>query len=136
MMKKALLALLILAAIVLFAAFDLGRFFTLDFLKQTQGILASWQSNDAPLVAAAYFGLYVAIAALSLPGATIMTLAAGAIFGLAEGALLVSFASSVGAVLACASASTRAWHGTACFICSRCVSCPCFPSSSSICSWG
>jgi pyruvate/2-oxoglutarate dehydrogenase complex dihydrolipoamide dehydrogenase (E3) component/uncharacterized membrane protein YdjX (TVP38/TMEM64 family) len=103
-MKKALLALLILAAIVLFAAFDLGRFFTLDFLKQTQGILASWQSNDAPLMAAAYFGLYVAIAALSLPGATIITLAAGAIFGLAEGALLVSFASSVGAVLACASA--------------------------------
>jgi pyruvate/2-oxoglutarate dehydrogenase complex dihydrolipoamide dehydrogenase (E3) component/uncharacterized membrane protein YdjX (TVP38/TMEM64 family) len=104
MMKKALLALLILAAIVLFAAFDLGRFLTLDFLKQTQGILASWQSNDPTLVAAGYFGLYVAVAALSLPGAAIMTLAAGAIFGLAEGALLVSFASSVGAVLACASA--------------------------------
>jgi pyruvate/2-oxoglutarate dehydrogenase complex dihydrolipoamide dehydrogenase (E3) component/uncharacterized membrane protein YdjX (TVP38/TMEM64 family) len=103
-MKKALLALLILAAIVLFASFDLGRFFTLDFLKHTQGTLASWQSNDPTLVAAAYFVLYVAIAALSLPGAAIMTLAAGAIFGLAEGVLLVSFASSAGAVLACASA--------------------------------
>lgn len=102
-MKKALLALLILGAIVLFVAFDAGRFFTLDFLKQARGTLASWQSNEPWPTAAGYFGLYVTMAALSLPGAAIMSLAAGAIFGLAEGTLLVSFASSLGALLAFAS---------------------------------
>jgi uncharacterized membrane protein YdjX (TVP38/TMEM64 family) len=103
-MKKVFLALLILAAMVLFVAFDLGRFLTLDSLKQARGTLAAWQSNEPWLTAAGYFGLYVAMAALSLPGAAIMTLAGGAIFGLAEGILLVSFASSLGAVLAFASA--------------------------------
>jgi pyruvate/2-oxoglutarate dehydrogenase complex dihydrolipoamide dehydrogenase (E3) component/uncharacterized membrane protein YdjX (TVP38/TMEM64 family) len=99
-MKKALLALVILAAIVAFVAFDAARFFTLDFLKQTQGSLASWRSGAPWLVAGAYFVLYVAMAALSLPGAAIMTVAGGAIFGLVEGTLLVSFASSIGATLA------------------------------------
>ena len=103
-MKKVFLALLILAAIVCFVAFDLGRFLTLDFLKQARGTLAAWQSNEPWLTAAGYFGLYVAMAALSLPGAAIMTVAAGAIFGLAEGVVLVSFASSLGAALAFASA--------------------------------
>ena len=103
-MKKAFLALLILVAIIFYVAFDLGRFFTLDFLKQAKGSLASWQSNAPWLAAAGYFGLYVAMAALSLPGAAIMTLAGGAIFGLAEGTFLVSFASSMGAVLAFATA--------------------------------
>jgi pyruvate/2-oxoglutarate dehydrogenase complex dihydrolipoamide dehydrogenase (E3) component/uncharacterized membrane protein YdjX (TVP38/TMEM64 family) len=102
--KKAFLALLILAAIVVFVAFDLGRFLTLDSLKQAKGTLAAWQSNEPWLVAAGYFGLYVTMAALSLPGAAIMTVAAGAIFGIAQGTVLVSFASSLGAVLAFASA--------------------------------
>jgi pyruvate/2-oxoglutarate dehydrogenase complex dihydrolipoamide dehydrogenase (E3) component/uncharacterized membrane protein YdjX (TVP38/TMEM64 family) len=103
-MKKIFLALLILAALVLFVAFDLGRFLTLDSLKQAKGTLAAWQSNEPWLTAADYFSLYVAMAALSLPGAAIMTVAGGAIFGLVEGTLLVSFASSLGAVLAFASA--------------------------------
>jgi pyruvate/2-oxoglutarate dehydrogenase complex dihydrolipoamide dehydrogenase (E3) component/uncharacterized membrane protein YdjX (TVP38/TMEM64 family) len=103
-MKKAVLALTILATLVLFFALDLGRFLTLDSLKQGRGTLAAWQSSEPWLTAAGYFGLYVAMAALSLPGAAIMTLAGGAIFGLAEGTLLVSFASSLGAVLAFASA--------------------------------
>jgi pyruvate/2-oxoglutarate dehydrogenase complex dihydrolipoamide dehydrogenase (E3) component/uncharacterized membrane protein YdjX (TVP38/TMEM64 family) len=104
MKKKVFVALLILAAIVAFAAFDLGRFLTLDSLKQAKGTLALWQTREPWLTAAGYFGLYVAMAALSLPGAAIMTLAGGAIFGLAEGTLLVSFASSLGAVLAFGSA--------------------------------
>ena len=103
-MKKVILALLILAAIIVFVAFDLGRFLTLDSLKQAKGTFAAWQSSEPWLTAAGYFGLYVAVAALSLPGAAIMTLAGGAIFGLAEGTLLVSFASSLGAVLAFSSA--------------------------------
>jgi pyruvate/2-oxoglutarate dehydrogenase complex dihydrolipoamide dehydrogenase (E3) component/uncharacterized membrane protein YdjX (TVP38/TMEM64 family) len=103
-MKKVLLAVFILAAIVAFVVFDLGRFFTITSLKQAKGTLISWQSNEPWLTAAGYFGLYVTMAALSLPGAAIMTVAGGAIFGLAEGTVLVSFASSLGAVLACASA--------------------------------
>jgi uncharacterized membrane protein YdjX (TVP38/TMEM64 family) len=103
-MKKAFLALLILAAIVVFVAFDLGRFLTLDSLKQARGTLAAWQGNEPWLTAAGYFSLYVAMAALSLPGAAIMTVAGGTLFGLAEGTVLVSFASSLGAVLAFASA--------------------------------
>jgi pyruvate/2-oxoglutarate dehydrogenase complex dihydrolipoamide dehydrogenase (E3) component/uncharacterized membrane protein YdjX (TVP38/TMEM64 family) len=103
-MKKAVLAVLILTTLVLFFALDLGRFLTLDFLKQAKGTLAAWQSNEPWLTAAGYFGVYVAMAALSLPGAAIMTLAGGAIFGIAAGTLLVSFASSLGAVLAFASA--------------------------------
>src|ERR1700752_1815854 len=103
-MKKVFLAVLILAAISVFIAFDLGRFLTLDSLKQAKGTLAAWQSSQPWLTAAVYFVLYVAMAALSLPGAAIMTLAGGAIFGLAEGVVLVSFASSLGAVLAFASA--------------------------------
>jgi len=103
-MKKVFLALLILAAIIAFVALDLGRFLTLDSLKQAKGTLAVWQTNAPWLTAAGYFGLYVAMAALSLPGAAVMTLAGGAIFGLAEGTLLVSFASSLGAVLAFGSA--------------------------------
>src|SRR5579864_1126802 len=103
-MKKVLLAVLILAAVTVFVGFDLGRFLTLDSLKQAKGTFAAWQSNQPWLTAAGYFVLYVAMAALSLPGAAIMTVAGGAIFGLAEGVLLVSFASSLGAVLAFASA--------------------------------
>jgi pyruvate/2-oxoglutarate dehydrogenase complex dihydrolipoamide dehydrogenase (E3) component/uncharacterized membrane protein YdjX (TVP38/TMEM64 family) len=103
-MKKVLLAVLILVAVTVFVGFDLGRFLTLDFLKQAKGTFAAWQGNQPWLTAAGYFVLYVAMAALSLPGAAIMTVAGGAIFGLAEGVLLVSFASSAGAVLAFASA--------------------------------
>jgi pyruvate/2-oxoglutarate dehydrogenase complex dihydrolipoamide dehydrogenase (E3) component/uncharacterized membrane protein YdjX (TVP38/TMEM64 family) len=103
-MKKVLLAVLILAAVTVFVGFDLGRFLTLDSLKQAKGTFAAWQSNQPWLTAAGYFVLYVAMAALSLPGAAIMTVAGGAIFGLVEGVLLVSFAASLGAVLAFASA--------------------------------
>ncbi len=103
-MKKVFLAVLVLAAVIVFFAFHLGRFFTLDSLKQAKGTFAAWQHNQPWLTAAGYFVLYVAMAALSLPGAAILTLAGGAIFGLAEGVVLVSFASSLGAVLAFASA--------------------------------
>jgi len=68
-MKKVILALFILAAISVFVAFDLGRFLTLDSLKQAKGTFAAWQSSAPWLTAAGYFGLYVVMAALSLPWA-------------------------------------------------------------------
>ena len=93
-----LLALLGLAG--LYFALDLGQYLNLGAIKQRQAALEAWRA-DQPLVAALlFFAAYVAVTALSLPGATVMTLAAGAIFGLGWGLLIVSFASSIGATLA------------------------------------
>jgi hypothetical protein len=83
-----------------FFALDLGRFLTLDALKSSQAVLAAWFDTSPWLVAGAYLLIYVAVTALSLPGAVVMTLAGGAFFGLWTGLLLVSFASSIGATLA------------------------------------
>lgn len=95
--------LIVVAIIALFAAYwglDLGRYLNLANLKAGQ---AAWQAYYVahPAVAiAGYFLLYVAVTALFVPGAAIMTLAGGAIFGLWVGTLLVSFASTLGATLA------------------------------------
>ena len=99
-MKKLGLLLFLLAAIAAFFAFDLGSFLTLDNLKARQAELALLVEQRPLLVIGGFFLLYVAVTALSLPGAAIMTLAAGAIFGLWLGTLIVSFASVIGASLA------------------------------------
>jgi len=94
------LVLLIVALVAAFFIFDLGQYLTLEYLKsQRQSFLDYYDANTA-LTLAVYFGLYVAVAALSLPGATVMTLAGGAVFGLATGLLVISFASTIGATLA------------------------------------
>ena len=99
-MKKITLLLVIAALVVAFFAFDLGRFLTLDAFKAGQATFATWYDASPVLVAGAYLLIYVAVTALSLPGAAVMTLAGGALFGLGIGTLLVSFASSIGATLA------------------------------------
>ena len=98
--KKILLLIAVAVAIAAFFVFDLGRFLSLDYLKQSQNDFAALYAGAPLKVAAGYFVIYVAATALSLPGATIITLAGGAIFGLFWGTLIVSFASSVGATLA------------------------------------
>jgi pyruvate/2-oxoglutarate dehydrogenase complex dihydrolipoamide dehydrogenase (E3) component/uncharacterized membrane protein YdjX (TVP38/TMEM64 family) len=98
--RKILLAAAIAVVIVLFFGFDLGRFFSLDVLKAQQAAIETFLTQQPWLTAALYFALYVAVTALSLPGAVLMTLAGGAVFGLWWGTLIVSFASSVGATLA------------------------------------
>ena len=87
-------------AAVLYRHFDLGSLLTLDALKGSRDALVAQFRLSPAAFAGAFFALYVAVAALSLPGAAVMTLAAGAIFGLGLGLLLVSFASSIGATLA------------------------------------
>jgi len=94
------LILLILGAIAAFFLFDLGRWLTFESLKARQAELAAFVEANPLQAIAAFFLLYVAVTALSLPGAAIMTLAAGAIFGLWRGTLIVSFASTIGASLA------------------------------------
>ncbi len=78
----------------------LADLLTLDQLKARQAGLGQWVAAHRWLAAAAFFVLYVAVAAASLPGAAVLTIAAGALFGLLEGSVLVSFASTIGASLA------------------------------------
>ena len=97
--KVGLLAFFV-AAIAAFFIFDFGAYFTLDSLKARQADLATLLDTRPLVIIGAFFLLYVATTALSLPGAVILTLAAGAIFGLWQGTLIVSFASAIGASLA------------------------------------
>ena len=99
-MKRAILALLVVAAIALFFGMDLDQYLTLGALKESQGKFASMLEQAPWRVTLIAFVMYVVIVALSLPGAAIMGLAAGALFGLWYGTLLVSFASTIGATLA------------------------------------
>lgn len=95
--------LLILALAVLagaFFVFDLGRFFSLDYIRSQQAAIDAFRAAQPVLTAVLFFTVYVAVTGLSLPGAAIMTLAAGAIFGVLWGTVIVSFASTIGATLA------------------------------------
>ncbi|HEY1057120.1 MAG TPA: FAD-dependent oxidoreductase [Limnobacter sp.] len=98
-MKKILL-LAIAAALVAVFAFDLQNLLTLDSLKNSLGDFRRFQAESPWLVSGIYFAIYVVVTAFSIPGAAVMTLAGGALFGLWQGLLLVSFASTVGATLA------------------------------------
>ncbi len=102
--KKLVVVALLLAAIAAFFVFDLGRYLSLQVLKDSQSSLTSWYQQNPLQALAIYLMVYVAVAALALPGAAIMTLAAGAIFGFWVGLLVVSFASSIGATLSMLSA--------------------------------
>lgn len=83
-----------------FVVFDLNQLLTLDGLKTSMDRFEALRLQSPVRVALVFFVIYVVVTALSLPGATLMSLAAGALFGLAGGTLLVSFASSIGATLA------------------------------------
>lgn len=101
-MKASKIALImgIMILIGLFFAFDLSQYLDIDYLKsQRRQIENGYQSNPTALIGG-YFIVYVLVTGLSLPGATVLTLAGGAIFGLAMGVIIVSFASTIGATLA------------------------------------
>jgi len=96
--KLALLALL-LAAVVAFFAFDLGRYFSLAYLKGAQGGFQALYAERPALVLGAYATIYALVFALALPVGAVMTLVGGALFGFWVGTVIVSFASTAGAVL-------------------------------------
>ncbi len=98
--KKIGIALLLICAFLAFFAFDLKQYFSLDFFNAQKTELLAYADANPWSTAAAYFAIYVLITALSLPAAAIVTLAGGAIFGVAKGVVLVSFASTIGATLA------------------------------------
>ena len=98
--RKIFLLAVVALGLAAFFSFDLGQFLSLDYLKQSQVRFETLYAADPLKVSLVYFAIYVAATALSIPGATIITLAGGAIFGLWWGTLLVSFASCIGATLA------------------------------------
>jgi len=98
--RKLALMGLILALLGSFLVFDLGQYLNLEALKAQQTALNAQVASNPWQSAGLFFLAYVAVTALSLPGAALMTLLAGALFGLFEGFVLVSFASTLGATLA------------------------------------
>jgi uncharacterized membrane protein YdjX (TVP38/TMEM64 family) len=101
MAGKIVMAGLIVLGIILFRYFDLGQYLTLEYIKTSQDKFHALYQSHRFGVIAAYMGIYIAVAALSLPGAAVLTLAGGALFGLTVGTVAVSFASTIGATLAC-----------------------------------
>ncbi|MBK8960971.1 MAG: FAD-dependent oxidoreductase [Proteobacteria bacterium] len=97
--RAALLAALVIGVLAILAL-DPGAYLNLATLKAQQARLATWVSADRGTAMAWGFATYVLVTALSIPGAAVMTLAAGALFGFTWGTLLVSFASTLGATCA------------------------------------
>jgi pyruvate/2-oxoglutarate dehydrogenase complex dihydrolipoamide dehydrogenase (E3) component/uncharacterized membrane protein YdjX (TVP38/TMEM64 family) len=97
---RLLVAALVVVAIAVFFAAGGHRYFTFESLKQQQAAIDGWYRAHPLQTVLLYFAAYVAVTGLSLPGATLMTLAGGAVFGLLWGTVIVSFASSLGATLA------------------------------------
>ena len=87
-------------ALVAWFYFDLGRLLQLEVLQQRIGDLRAWYGSNPLMAGLIYFAVYVVVTALSVPGAAVMTLAGGALFGFGYALLLVSFASTIGATLA------------------------------------
>jgi pyruvate/2-oxoglutarate dehydrogenase complex dihydrolipoamide dehydrogenase (E3) component/uncharacterized membrane protein YdjX (TVP38/TMEM64 family) len=100
MFKKFTVVVVLAALIASFFYFDLNTYLTLEGLKSSIEDFRQWRDASPVLVLGGFFLIYVTVTALSLPGAAILTITAGALFGLVEGLLLASFASSFGALLA------------------------------------
>jgi pyruvate/2-oxoglutarate dehydrogenase complex dihydrolipoamide dehydrogenase (E3) component/uncharacterized membrane protein YdjX (TVP38/TMEM64 family) len=97
---KILLATAVLALVTVFFLFDFDRFLTLAYLKSQQHAFHAYYQAHRLWTLLAYFLVYVLVTALSLPGAAVMTLAGGALFGFWPSLVVVSFASTLGATLA------------------------------------
>jgi uncharacterized membrane protein YdjX (TVP38/TMEM64 family) len=91
----------VVGAVILFKILGLGQYLTLDYLKASQATFTQLYGENRLAVIGAYMAIYIAVTALSLPGAAVMTLAGGAMFGFWIGFVVVSFASTIGATLAC-----------------------------------
>jgi pyruvate/2-oxoglutarate dehydrogenase complex dihydrolipoamide dehydrogenase (E3) component/uncharacterized membrane protein YdjX (TVP38/TMEM64 family) len=102
--KKIIFALIFIGLFAAFFYFDLNKYFSFDYIKSNQALLTDYVQQNFWLAVAIFFVLYVVATALSFPGAGILTIVGGAIFGLVSGSIIVSFASTIGATLAFLSA--------------------------------
>ncbi|WP_462326716.1 TVP38/TMEM64 family protein [Desulfobaculum sp.] len=101
-LRKVVVLVLVLLGLAGYFVFDLGGFFSLDFVREQQAWFASVYAEHTVAVIGVYFVVYVLVTALSVPGATVMTLLGGGLFGFWLGLVVISFASTLGATLACA----------------------------------
>jgi uncharacterized membrane protein YdjX (TVP38/TMEM64 family) len=101
LIKKLVLLAAIIGLVLAFWASGLGHYFTLSYLRESAGSLKTVYAEHPALTIVVYFVVYVLATSLSVPGAVVLTLAGGALFGLLVGTLIVSFASAMGATLAC-----------------------------------
>ncbi|MEO9624504.1 MAG: FAD-dependent oxidoreductase [Qipengyuania citrea] len=99
-MKKLLIILALAALIAAYVFFGVGDYLTVDGIKRVAGEVDGYYQRHPVQVVGLFFLTYVAVTAASLPGAAVMTLAAGALFGVLLGTVVVSFASTLGATLA------------------------------------
>ncbi|WP_317931214.1 FAD-dependent oxidoreductase [Halioxenophilus sp. WMMB6] len=99
-MKKIAIAALLIALVVLFVALGGRDYLTLEGIRSSLATLEAWRDDSFVGLAILFFFVYVVATALSLPGAAVLTLAGGALFGLLWGLVIVSFASSIGATAA------------------------------------
>lgn len=99
--KKVVILLVIVGAIVAVKVFHLDQYLTLSYLKGSLDTLKALYENHSLMVIAGYFVIYVLTTSLSLPGASPLGLVGGALFGFWTATLLVSFASTIGATLSC-----------------------------------
>ena len=99
-MKKILLLSIIVIILAVFFYFDLGLYLNLDYIKANQARFIEYYNQNTALTILIYSSIYIIATAISLPGAAILTLLGGSIFGFTKGLILVSFASSIGATLA------------------------------------
>jgi uncharacterized membrane protein YdjX (TVP38/TMEM64 family) len=98
--SKVILCTILAALVLAFFVFDLRQYVALEFFHSRRDAIMSYVAAAPLLTSALFFGIYVAVTGLSVPGAFVLTIIAGALFGLVWGTVLVSFASSIGATLA------------------------------------
>ena len=101
LLQKGMIVAAIIGLITLFQVMGWEQYLTLSYLKESQARFSELYAANRLTVIASYMMTYVMVTALSLPGAAIMTLAGGGMFGLLSGTIIVSFASTIGATLAC-----------------------------------
>jgi uncharacterized membrane protein YdjX (TVP38/TMEM64 family) len=98
--KRIVIVAFVIAVVFAFKFFDLGQYLTLGYIKASQEKFQGLYLSNRWFVIGGYMLIYILVTALSLPGAAVLTLAAGALFGLLVGTVVVSFASTIGATLA------------------------------------
>ncbi|MBU4575673.1 MAG: hypothetical protein KUA39_15390, partial [Desulfarculus sp.] len=101
LIKRLAVVALVVVAILAFWLLDLGQYFSLSYVKESQARFQAYYAAHPAFMLGGYFVLYILVTAFSLPGAAVMTLLGGALFGFWWTLLVVSFASSIGATLAC-----------------------------------
>ncbi len=100
--KKIIIVLIVVALIAAFRIFNIGDYLSLSYIKESRDRVAALYTEHRLAVIGGYVAVYLLVTTLSLPGAVVLGLAAGALFGLVTGTIIVSFASTIGATLACA----------------------------------